>query len=242
MKDLRNLNTLVLIPLIILLIAGCKKETEPVQVEREFGKEFYPTRPGTFRDYQVDTAFFNVSVGPDTVERRFYVREVTDSVVVLNATDTTYLVRRFMKNALSDPDWRLLRLWAVTSLPEGVLRVEENVQTLALKFPFKKGSSWNGNQYNAHAQETRIFRVRGFSPFAQATLHLDSTVIVDELRDSSCLRKTDIVTRYARAVGPVERFRSYLEYVQDPQNPCSGRPVIRSMGRYSQKLIGYGDL
>lgn len=227
----------------LLFLSSCSKESDPITFEPQFGKEFYPTQVRSYRDYRVDSSYFNRVAGPDTLFHTFFLREVLSTVINLNDRDTTYRLERYLKSD-SVQDWLASpsRIYSVTTLPEGVLRVEENVKILALRYPFRIGTSWNGNQYNSLTQVEQLFRAQGFSTRQYAGITSDSVLTILEAQDSSCLGKTEIFTRYIRGIGPVERFRSIFEYVQDQANPCPDSAVVRRVHLYSQKLIGYGRL
>ncbi len=243
LRSIQSKSLIVLAVSALAFVASCKKESEPIAFERQFGKEFYPTKSRTYRDYRVDSAYFNQSVGPDTMFSTFYLREVTDTIINRNTRDTTYLVKRYIKRD-SSLGWpgTVTQNYSVTALPEGILRVEENVPILALRYPFRIGTTWNGNQYNSIGGQEQTFRAESFTMLHLGTQHLDSVLTVVEKRDSTCLDKTYIYSRYARGIGPIERYRNIFEYVQDPQNPCGEPRVVRRVNRYSQRLIGYGTL
>ena len=228
----------VLLPAMMLLAIGCKKEeTPPVDP----GLAYFPIEVGTWVEYQVDSLWrddgFNVL---DSVSYRL--RERIQEAYVDPAGRPALRILRHVQDSLGE--WQVRDVWSATRDEFHAERTEENVRRLKLSFPVREARRWDVNVYNPGAELSVAFREVD-RPAVWNGLAFDSTVIVRNTVPPNAVQTRNYEEQYARNVGLVRKYweESVTNILFPPPTPTDPDPppVFRVQGfRLSMTVVDYG--
>jgi hypothetical protein len=194
----------------LLLMAGCRKEQDPIQPPSSAvaGKEYYPLAVGRYWEYDVVDHYWQYNV--DSVVR-YQLRERVDTVYTGATGEINFRIVRSLRSDSTNV-WRDDSTAAVVLTPELVRRTFSNVPTLSLLFPVEEGRYWNPNLFNASDSTTRRYERVGQSLTLGNGRRFDKTIqVVDEALISEVERREQSAA-YAWNVGCIYRKRRVLDY------------------------------
>jgi hypothetical protein len=221
MKKMRT-RLFSLIILIFITLTACQNDDiSPEKIE--VGLDYYPISVGNFWTFRVDTTSFLFS--GDTTKGSFYLKEkITDSLYRQEGSMVYRL--EISKGPTSTGPWVIDSVWAIRNDKDKIIRTENNRPIVRLQFPLREGSSWDGNIFNPLQDSTTFFRFRVKNLDKSATYKGDeiASVQVIEKIDSNCINKSSFFEVYFKNVGPGYRKKSFVQYNQSVEDPCS-RPI-----------------
>lgn len=211
-----------------VLPTACKKEEEADPVD--LGYDYFPTKIGTWVEYQVDSLWRDDTLGIlDSVSYRLLER------IEENYTDPegrpSQRIRRYVKD--QDDNWVVRDVWTRTLTTTAAEMTEENKRRLKLSFPVRTSRTWDVNAYNA--DDDLLVSCRDIDkPLQLAGLYFDRTVLVKNTVPANIIDKRNFEERYARGVGMVSKYWEETN-TQYPQ----GSPVIRGW-RLDMMAVAHG--
>lgn len=217
---------------LLLFLASCDSTVDPDLLEP--GYAFFPTEPGSYREYAVVEINYRNTGEIDTL--RFLLREETGQPDTI-AGDVIFPLRR-LSRADSTVTWELDSVWSFRRTATQAVQTENNQPFVKLVFPVEEGKTWDGNAFNTRDAE-QYEMVNLNQGFNQNSLSFARTVTViqDDLNDPITGQnlRSEI---FAENVGLVTRESSILEFCTDPD--CLGQQIIEIGRTYQQRLYAYG--
>ena len=226
MSSLRNNLLLFFLALVIVSCESPENET-PTKVAY-YGSEFYQIEVGRSWTYKVDSSAFN-KLSDSTVFDSYIQRIRIGSIFFQNETDTTYKLEVFTSHDTISRPLKLTHTYQLMVKPLKIILIEENFPLVKLIVPFFNNQQWEGNEFNNLVSQKPYFRLRLNDTKTQA--------VVTEQADSSCLGVSEVYSTYERNVGLSYFSRRFVEFVQDPLNPCATPLVINNERRLSMQLL-----
>ena len=222
-------NTLLLSLLIALILFACgeAENAKPASVVY-YGHEYFPAKTGYSWTYTVDTSAFN-KLADTTIRSSYFMRMEIDSVFFRNATDTTYRVNIYTTPDSAKKAFKLKKVFQLTLKPLKVIYNAENFPIVKLLIPFYSGLKWEGNEFNNLVNQKPSFQV--------SVNELEQIATVTENNDSSCLGINYSTSKYLKSVGLTLYTQRFVEFVQDPLNPCASPLVINNERKQTYKLL-----
>ncbi len=208
----------------ILVFSSCEETySDPVMIEQ--GYDYAPLEVGKFMEYRSDSIkyFFDGAI-PVTSETTTYVREILVDMVTDIAGDTTYVIERFEKKALS-AEWNIKDIWSITKTTSTLEKTEENIRLVKMIFPLREGANFDPTR---HVPENVIITVEGetmeaFKGWDGEILGVgvdtvevngfsfDDTAIISYADEENLVEKRFAQEIYARNIGMVYREEWILE-------------------------------
>ena len=137
----------VLILLSYFLVFSCNENTNKIELNLDYGYEYFPLEIGKYRTYQMDSLIFDTTAqGVEVDTTRSYIREMYIDTLLDNEGRLTYLVERSYKREWSDL-WRVVDIWQELKTERQAERIEENLRFIKMTFPLIEGNVWNGNLF-----------------------------------------------------------------------------------------------
>jgi hypothetical protein len=181
------------------LLLGCKEDEAP---EPDLGYGYFPTKVGTWVEYQVDSLWRDDVAGVlDSVSYRLLER------IMEHYTDdegrTCQRIHRFVKD--ENDAWVVRDVWTSTSSSTAAERTEENFRRLKLSFPVRNSRTWDMNVYNTERELSVAYRNEG-EPWSTDALNFERTVLVKNTVGPNFIEKRNFEERYAKEVGMVSKY------------------------------------
>jgi hypothetical protein len=217
-----------------LLLVACAKSEEATPVD--MGYDHFPTEVGKWVEYQVDSMWRDdvVQVHDSiTYQLRVEVAEAyTDP-----AGRSARRIERYVKN--TNGEWVIRDVWTATRDERAAELTEENKRRLKLAFPARNGMRWDCNVYNTDAAQEVMIEQAG-QPWSANGLSFESTLVVRNTVPANLVVRRDLVERYARGVGLVERRQeeTTTNFTYPPNEPPV--PVVRGF-RSRMVVIDHGQ-
>ena len=134
-----------LLPLSILLVlAGCTKETEEFTTESV--NNYFPLQTGKYIVYQLDSTVFPQSGRKEEVHVYQEKLEVTAQLAD-NEGRTTFRLDRFVRDSAGNNTWTNAGAIFVTPLEKQIEVVSDNLRVLRLIAPLTEGNTWKAFRY-----------------------------------------------------------------------------------------------
>lgn len=229
-----------------ILLFGCKKETEELQVENP--QDYISTQSGKYITYRVDSTVFT-NFGATTVVRSYQEKHQVDVQISDNLGRPAYRVFRYLRDTAGARAWQPNGSYFITPVNNTVEVVENNLRFLKLAAPVKEGKTWKGNQFlpddaytafydfsnddgmsdweysYAAAGESLTLAGKKYTDVA-TVLQVDESTNAPVTNPSLYGFRNYSVEKYAKGLGLV-----YQEYVMwEYQPPTSPRPGYRGFG------------
>lgn len=226
---------------VALFVYSCKKD-QPASVD--LGYRYFPNNVGHYVIYEVDSTVYDPFTH-DTVESRYQVKEVVESIFQDNLNRPTMRIERYKRNynpniPYDSLPWVLADVWSANRTTTGAERFEENQRFLRLVFPAKKDVTWNGNEYNTIGEWKYKYDDVDF-PCTINNVHFDSTLLVTQIADTANrLNYRYYRERYALGVGLIEKtVTDVYDTAVDFFHPVTDR--IYGGTKYSIKYVSHGN-
>ncbi|HSV89184.1 MAG TPA: hypothetical protein VLH61_11135 [Bacteroidales bacterium] len=186
--------------LMLAAISGCEQQDFPPS---EMHYDYFPSNPGHYVIYQVDSVVFDGFTG-QVINYRYQVMQRIHSRFTDAEGRESMRLERFIRFNPQD-SWQIKDVWQARINQGRLEKIEENNIFVKLVFPPHRGRTWNGNAYNTlPAMTYRI--IEAHKPLQiNSTLRFDSTVTVSQ-NNLITLISEDVRTEiYAKHVGKIER-------------------------------------
>lgn len=211
----------------VLLLPGCKKDTEPVDLYYRY----FPLDEGYYVTYAVrEINIDDLLQQNDTAY--YYVKAQIGDTIIDNEGRIARRYNRYYADSLTQP-WHLQDIW--TSIIDGSRAelVEENQRTIKLIFAPTKYQQWNCNAYNMLDPLDCYYRDI-HKPATINGLTFDSTLVV-ELKDfHSLIDYRRQYEQYAVGVGMIyKQFTDFQIQNADTSDVVKGKEII-------MKVVDYG--
>lgn len=226
------MNKLLPLMAVAVLVAteGCKRDENPQRLD--LGLEYFPTTPGRWIDYEVDTAWRNDQTGVTDSARYTLREEITNDFADAEGRTAQRLVRHRRDENVQA--WVPKDVWWQVRSSTRAERSEENQRRVKLIFPPRTGQYWNTNAINAgKAYELTYLEVD--VPWSVNGMSFDSTLLVKTTYQNNAIVMNTYYERYAKHVGLVYR------QVDSTNTQYTGGPISVRGNWYRQVIIGYGD-
>ena len=127
-----------------LFFTSCVKDQPQYNVDT--GTNYYPTKIGTFVEYDVTEIYHD---GPVNIHDTsvYQLKEIIESEFIDNSGQTTYRIERYKRDS-SHHSWQISDVWFANKSNSRLEKVEENQRFIKLIFPTREGESWDGNAAN----------------------------------------------------------------------------------------------
>jgi hypothetical protein len=168
---------------------SCKKSET---FDAKEAADYYPLTVGKYITYRLDSTNYIGYTTTPTV-RTYYVRDIIDAKVTDNLNRPAYRVARFIKDSLSQPNWRNNNTFLVVPLDKSFEYVENNLRYLRLQNPVKEGFNWLGNSYiessGAYSNLSYLFRweyqyEKIDQPFSVFSITVPNTITIKQADDT----------------------------------------------------------
>jgi len=223
-----------------LFLVSCQSEDlKPNQIDS--GKAYYPVQIGKFWVYKVDTITYKFD---GSIQKGTYFRKerISDS---LYRQEGALVYRLEISKSLSENGpWNSSSIWNLRQDNDKIIKTEENIPYVKVRFPLKNGAIWDGNVFNILQDSARIF------PFTVQNLGVSQTFKQEEIAsvqvlqkvDSNCVNKSAFFELYLFNIGLAYMRNSFIEYSQDGDDPCS-KPIPKIEQGYDNifTLVSHGS-
>jgi hypothetical protein len=220
-------------------LVSCKTEDlKPGEIDS--GKSFYPIEIGKFWIYKVDTTYyaFNGSIQSGSYFRK---EKITDSLYLQEGSVVYRL--EISKSLTENGPWTISTIWNIRKDNDKIIRTEENIPYVKVRFPLKSGESWDGNVFNVLQDSARIFpftvkELGNTQVYKQEEIF---TVRIEQKIDSNCINKSAFFEIYFKNIGLGYMRNSFIEYSQEGDDPCS-QPISKIEQGYDNifTLVNHG--
>lgn len=226
----RNITSCCTLLFYIIAVAGCKKETEQLNLPQV--TDYIALQPGKVLVYRLDSTVVDQS-GTQLLTTSYLVKDSTGTAYNDNTGRTSYTVYRFITDTLNATPWQPLLTYYRTPTENSVETVDDyNLRYISLQAPVTDGFTWNGNAYiDTKSTDPDYLFMDGWQytyrdvnmPYTTLKGVIDSTVTVAQIDDlsppgnfdpSSFQVRTYSTETYAKGVGMV--YKEFLHWTWQP--------------------------
>ena len=221
-------------------MASCQTE-DLTPGEIDSGKAYYPVEIGKFWIYQVDTTDYKFD---GSIQKGTYFRKerISDS---LYRQEGSLVYRLEVSKSLSqNGPWTISSIWNLRQDNDKIIKTEENIPYVKIRFPLKNEATWDGNVFNILQDSNSIF------PFTVKDMGMTRTYRQEEIAslqilqklDSNCVNKSAFFEVYFKNIGLGYMRNSFIEYSQEGDDPCS-QPIPKIEQGYDNisTLVNHGS-
>jgi len=191
----------------------------------ETGRDYFPVSKGNYWIYKVDTIDYRFS--GDTTFGSYFVKEWIADTLYRQEGNLVYKLEIYRRTDTSQI-WKIDSVWSLRVDPDKILKIENNIPYVKLRFPLREGSRWDGNQYNTQQDIYSVFwyTVRNLNkPYIFNNENYPSVEIVQKI-DSNCINKSEFREIYYKGIGLGFKRLSSIQYTQVGEDPCGQIPKI----------------
>lgn len=222
---------MTIIGLAALVATGCRKDEEPVHYDP--GLAYFPTEPGRWITYEVDSAWRIDLVGVwDSVHYTLR-EEITENFTDPEGRPAQRLLRYKLDSATGA--WEPKDVWWQVRTTTKAERSEENQRRIKLIFPPRTGQYWNTNALNTD-REYELTYEEVDVPWSINGMSFDSTILVKTTYPNNPIINNTYYERYAKHVGLV-----YRQVDSTDTQPVIGDTTQVRGHWYRQVITGYGE-
>lgn len=223
------------LPIILIFwLAGC----QPEESKPENNRSWMNLHLGNTFTYDVREVQYTLG---DSVVSTYQLKlEVIDSIRTQDATDVFVLKRTKVTSEIETT----LETWSVRINNREVVRQEESIPYVVLRFPIGTGNKWNGNFYNNQLNATTGLPEDDYEitavgiPVTGTTQTFEPGLEVTQENNGEFIIYNDKrMEAYAKGVGLVRAEYNQVYFCTD--DACLGLQQIESGRRYLQTLTSY---
>ena len=238
---------LSLLTIVVFIFFSCNKKEEFVTEKLD---EYIPLQAGKYITYRIDSLVFT-SFGRTIETHRYQVKEQVDAQITDNLGRPSYRVYRYLRDSLGTLPWQNAGTYFITSLPDQVEVIEDNLRFIKIHLPIKENFSWKGNKYLPTSPYQTIFNFTidnniddwdfyydGFSPtFTYRGINYSNVWSVEQIDESfnvpitsagSYAYRLRSVEKYSKTIGLV--YREYELWEYQPNTGGTGGPYYAGFG------------
>lgn len=207
-----------------------------------YGLDYYPTKPGKFVVYSVDSILYT-DLPVDTIVYSYLIKEKIADSFTDNLGQPAIRLERFIKKF--DPSrpydsipWTIKEVWMVNADNQKIQVVEGNVRYTKLEFPIREKNSWNGNANNTLSEW--LYTIEYMDKKENVNnIPLDKVLLVEQKEFKTLISYQYYAEKYAVGVGLVSK-----EIIDIYSNTI--QPTVAIENRiekgliYKQLLLSYG--
>ncbi|MFN7119134.1 MAG: hypothetical protein ACK4TA_20215 [Saprospiraceae bacterium] len=131
--------------LVILLITGCKEETETIDNQEDYA--YFPLEVGRYWVYEVDSLLVSPTTGGNKIDStRSYLKDTLVEQFIANNGDTVYRAERYQRRNPGEP-WQIAAVFTMSRNQEQAFRTEDNIRLVKLAFPLRRPDGWTSTAY-----------------------------------------------------------------------------------------------
>jgi hypothetical protein len=132
------------ISVVVLLFAGCKKQTEEYQTA--LIGDYFPLEVGKYITYKLDsTVYTNLNTVKEV--HSYFVQDFVDAQITDNLGRPAYRIRRMIRSNTDTTFWFDNATFVITPLDKTLEYYDNNLRFVKLHEPFKDDYSWKGNSF-----------------------------------------------------------------------------------------------
>lgn len=225
-------NVLVLSLAALVLFSSCGDENKTLD-SAFFGYEYYPVEEGKYWVYKMNETLIKQEGNANETSVYFMREDVTEKFVN-TIGDTIFKIQR----SISDTQNGLYvatDLWTAEVTEAGAYRVEENLEFVKMIFPFKVGTSWEGNLFDnltsVKIAETSVWLYKDWGnyevgakgiPLEVEGQNYPDVTRIDQANFETSIERRFAVEYYAKNVGLIQKRME----IYDTQCVCPGQTWI----------------
>lgn len=216
-----------LLPLLLLLLTGCKKD----DADTHLYYEYFPLDAGHYVTYAVREIDIDDQLNVNDTAYYYIKAEIGDTITD-NEGRIARRYNRYYTDSLNHP-WNLHDIW--TSIIEGgrAELVEENQRTIKLVFAPTKYKQWNCNAYSTLDSRDCYYRDI-HKPLTVNGIAFDSTLTVEQKDFHSLIDYRREYEQYAAGVGMIyKQVTDFQIQNADMNDVVKGTEIIL-------KVVDYG--
>ena len=226
--------TLITLSICTFFFSCQKKETLP---SIDFKTSYFPLKLGSVIIYKADSTDYR-ALTPTQSQQTKYSFEIKDSVVrdISEGNVKTFVIYRYKKTGSAD--WVFEKVLTRTLTGQRAEEFIDNRRFVRLTFPPERNKFWKGNTFNNldDGSET-IYTIKSVDQKRQiSSISLDSTLVVEEMKDLNLIRKDYAIAIYAKNIGMVRRI---VYSVDNATHPVIDSTKIREGYIYSMELKSF---
>jgi len=231
----RIIPAFLLLAVLTIVFASCKKETDNEQYYSEATRGYYPLQLGRWVDYDVDSIIWNDfgGVGQKRTKSLKMRYTVVDTFTDL-AGRPSYRIDILQRNA-DTAIWQVSTVIEATPTTSGLEIIQNNLRQEKLIFPVSEQLTWYGNRaIDTNETENMFYAgwiyqyVNFLKPYNNGRVNYDNTVTVNQINDSlnnpdtnpnAYAERTFSREVYGYNVGMV--YREFTHWTYDPSIPAN---------------------
>ncbi len=230
----------------ILLMTGCKKQTETPVNPSIF--DYLPLQTGRVLVYRLDSTV-TPPFGVSLVVKSYLLKDSIESSFTDNTGRTSFRINRYITDTLSAQGWNYLSTYYITPATTTIEVVDDNnYRFIKLAAPVMTGQSWKGNAYidtkSAYSQVTYLdnwdytyqnvdqpFTVnKGTLDSTLTVLQRDETIPEGPFDPNNYQQRNYSIEVYAKGIGLI--YKGFLHWTWHTSPP----PAAYQDGSYGIRL------
>ncbi len=220
---MKNFKGFILFGLMLSLIhffSSCESVVEDPEVN--FDSFYYPTKPGAFWEYQMDSIIYDDQGSTIIETTSFHKETIVDQYLNANGDSTFVIEISYKKDSSSN--YVPKRQWIIEKTPQQLIRTEENLSFKKLVFPMTLDQEWESPLFN---KNTVIENVAGesiytFKNWESKVLSIDETIVqngvtyddaivIQHADDNNIIERRFNVEKYDLGIGLFHRRMMILD-------------------------------
>lgn len=220
----------LLLVLLLTTAVACERDQEVAPFDP--GYDYFPTQPGLWVEYTVDSAWQNDVIGAIGTHSYRLRERITNDFTDPEGRTAQRLIREQWDTTWNN--WQPKDVWWQVRTPTNAERAEENERRIKLIFPTREGQQWNTNALNTRRPYQLVYAEVDV-PWSVNGLSFDSTLLVKTTYQDNPIISNTYYERYAKHIGLVHRR-------VDSTNTQygSGTPEVRGTW-YEQVIVDHGE-
>lgn len=130
--------------LLVMVMAGCKKETETLSSPSL--SDYFPLKTGTSLLYRLDSTV-PAPFGTALIVKSYHAKDSVESTFNDNQGRLSYRIFRFIRDTAGKKPWTFAATYVATPTATGIEYVDNNLRFLKLSAPIRNDFSFKGNSY-----------------------------------------------------------------------------------------------
>jgi len=234
------LTILLLAAMPVVALFSCKK----VSINNtDLTRNFFPLKFGKYVTYNVDSVYYNGSLGVTLEVKSQMKYSVTDTFT--DAKRRPSYIMDVYSRPYDGADWHAINVILVTPTSNSILYSQDQVQYVKMMFPISEGLSWPGNQnaninnpaltylkgWNYMYQDYNLSYFDGFENFQNTVSILEDNEHVNYQNIDSALAGYDTYAKevYAYNIGMIYKEWTHTTWIDSSQNKSGYSVIMRAI-------------
>jgi hypothetical protein len=229
----RFLPFLLLLSILTVVFASCKKETENERFYPQATRGYFPLQIGRYVVYDVDSVIWN-DFDCTRKEHHLNMRYTVADTFTDNQGRPSYRID-VIKRVADTGVWKVSTVMYATPTATSIEVVMNNLRMEKLIFPVSEGATWFGNRaIDTNVDENKYYGnwlyqyVNFLKPYNNGRLNFDNTISVYHINDSlnnpevmpaAYAERTFSREVYGYDVGMI--YKEFTHWTYDPSNPTT---------------------